>query len=57
MSWFRRKPPTVTPPLMDPHEAAIMSAHNHTPQSWDALTDPERAHYRATYTKAPRYTA
>ena len=57
MSWFRRNKPAVTPPSLDPHEAAIMSAHNHTEQSWAALTNPERARYRATYTKAPRFTA
>jgi hypothetical protein len=54
--WFRRRP-APAPPRMDPHEARIASAWGFTEAEWLALTDQQRAHYRAAYTKAPRYVA
>ena len=53
--WFRRTRPTLAPPQLDPHEARVASAWNHTEQSWAALTAQERANLRTLYTKAPRY--
>ena len=52
---FRRTRPTPPPQRLDPHEALVASAWNHTEQSWRALTAQERANKRTNYTKAPRY--
>ena len=57
LRFFRRPRVIITQLVLDPQEARVMSAHNLDPVEWDALTDPERAHYRATYTQAERYAA
>ena len=54
---FRRTRPAPAPAPVDPQEARVMSAHGHTEASWAALTHPERADLRATYTQAERYAA
>lgn len=43
-------------PRLTPLEAAIMSAHGYTEETWKRLSNLDRAYFRDTYTKAERYT-
>jgi hypothetical protein len=55
---FRRarkpQPPGVT--QLDVSDALAASAHGFTEQGWLALTDTDRAHYRATITNGKHFT-
>jgi len=47
--------PSPSPSRLDAPDALVASAWGFTEAQWRALTDPQRTHYRATYTKASRY--
>jgi len=49
--------PNPTPSRLDAPDALVASAWGFTEAEWFDLTDHERSDRRATYTKAPRYTA